>query len=121
MRAGCSPKSRRASSCQGYIRRMTTPRHVMLTGASGGISASWMLSVASKLLGFFALPSNDMLAVGLIGLVLMRTRFVRTGRTLVSASIVLFLAFGLLPLSKMLIAPLEERFPPWDASRGAPD
>jgi uncharacterized SAM-binding protein YcdF (DUF218 family) len=80
-----------------------------------------MCFVVSKLLGFFALPSNDMLAAGLIGLVLMRTRFVCTGRRLVSASIVLFFAFGLLPLSKMLIAPLEERFPPWDASRGAPD
>ena len=80
-----------------------------------------MFSVATKLFGFFALPSNDMLAVGLIGLVLMRTGFVCTGRRLVSASIILFLAFGLLPLSKMLIAPLEERFPPWDASAGAPD
>src|SRR5260370_26928106 len=80
-----------------------------------------MFFVASKLLGFFALPSNDMLAAGLIGLALTRTRFVCTGRRLVSASIILFLALGLLPLGKMLIAPLEERFPPWDASGGAPD
>src|SRR5258707_6195681 len=80
-----------------------------------------MFFVASKLLGFFAVPSNDMLAAGLIGLALIPTRFVRAGRRLVSASIILFLAFGLLPLSKMLIAPLEERFPPWDASGGAPD
>src|SRR5215468_9927925 len=80
-----------------------------------------MFFVVSKVLAFFALPSNDMLVVGLIGLALMRTRFVCRGRRLVSASIILFLAFGLLPLSKMLIAPLEERFPPWDASGGAPD
>lgn len=80
-----------------------------------------MFFLTSKLLGFFALPSNDMLAVGLIGLALMPTRFARAGRALVSASILLFLAFGLLPLGKMLIEPLEERFPPWDASRGAPD
>ena len=80
-----------------------------------------MFFIISKLLGFFALPSNDMLAVGLIGLALMPTRFARRGRVLVSASILLFLAFGLLPLGKLLIAPLEERFPPWDASRGAPD
>ena len=80
-----------------------------------------MFFVASKLLGFFALPSNDILAAGLIGLALIPTRFVRIGRRLVSASIILFLAFGLLPLSKMLVAPLEERFPPWDASGGAPD
>jgi uncharacterized SAM-binding protein YcdF (DUF218 family) len=75
----------------------------------------------SKVLGFFALPSNDILAAGLIGLALMRTRLARAGRGLVSASIILFLAFGLLPLGKMLVAPLEERFPPWDASGGAPD
>jgi uncharacterized SAM-binding protein YcdF (DUF218 family) len=80
-----------------------------------------MFFVASKLLGFFALPSNDILAAGLIGLALIPTRFVRIGRRLVSASIILFLAFGLLPLSKKLVAPLEERFPPWDASGGAPD
>ena len=80
-----------------------------------------MFFVVSKLLGLFAVPSNDILAAGLIGLALIPTRFVRTGRRLVSASIILFLAFGLLPLSKMLIAPLEERFPPWDASGGAPD
>jgi uncharacterized SAM-binding protein YcdF (DUF218 family) len=85
------------------------------------MTAVEMFFVASKLLGFFAVPSNDMLATGLIGLALIPTRFVRTGRRLVSASIILFLAFGLLPLSKMLIAPLEERFPPWDASGGAPD
>src|SRR5260370_8900193 len=80
-----------------------------------------MFFVISKLLGFFALPSNDVLAAGLIGLALMRTRFVCTGRRLVSASIILFLALGLLPLSQMLIAPLEERFPPWDAPGGVPD
>jgi uncharacterized SAM-binding protein YcdF (DUF218 family) len=80
-----------------------------------------MLPVISKLLGFFTLPSNDILAAGLIGLALLPTRFVRTGRRLVSASIILFLAFGLPPVSKMLIAPLEEQFPPWDASGGAPD
>jgi len=80
-----------------------------------------MFLVVSKVLGFFALPSNDMLAAGLIGLALMRTRFVRAGRRLVSASIILFLAFGLLPLGKMLIEPLEERFPPWDVAGGAPD
>lgn len=80
-----------------------------------------MFFVISKLLGFFALPSNDMLAVGLIGLALMPTKVARTGRVLASASILLFLAFGLLPLGNMLMEPLEERFPSWDASRGAPD
>jgi uncharacterized SAM-binding protein YcdF (DUF218 family) len=77
--------------------------------------------VVSKVLGFFALPSNDILAAGIIGLWLMSTRFARTARALLSASIILFLAFGLLPLGKMLIKPLEGRFPPWEGSSGAPD
>jgi uncharacterized SAM-binding protein YcdF (DUF218 family) len=80
-----------------------------------------MFFIISKLLGSFALPSNDVLAIGLIGLALMPTKFARTGRVLLSLSILLFLAFGLLPLGKLLFAPLEERFPPWDASSGAPD
>jgi uncharacterized SAM-binding protein YcdF (DUF218 family) len=80
-----------------------------------------MFFVTSKLLGLFALPSNDVLAIGIIGLGLMTTRFARTGRALLSASIILFLAFGLLPFANVLIEPLEERFPPWEASSGAPD
>ena len=80
-----------------------------------------MFFVISKFLGFFALPSNDVLALGLLGLALMRTRFARAGRGLTTASILLLAGFGLLPLGKMLIAPLEDRFPRWDASRGAPD
>jgi len=80
-----------------------------------------MFFVLSKILGFFALPSNLMLALGLIGIALMRTRFAQVGRGLVTGSIVLFAGFGLLPLGKALILPLEERFPRWDAARGAPD
>src|SRR5215470_185811 len=119
MRAGCSPRWRKASSCLGFIRRMTNPRRVTPSGASGESSA--LFFSISKVLSLFALPSNDILAAGLIGLALMPTRLARAGRGLVSASIILFLAFGLLPLGKMLIAPLEERFPAWDASGGAPD
>jgi hypothetical protein len=81
-----------------------------------------MLYVTSKILGFFAMPSNDMLAAGFVGLLLMRTkRTARAGWRLVAAALVLVLAFGLLPLGRLLMLPLEDRFPPWDASRGAPD
>jgi uncharacterized SAM-binding protein YcdF (DUF218 family) len=80
-----------------------------------------MFFVLSKVLGFFALPSNDILSIGIIGLALLRTRLARVGRGLVAASIILFAGFGLLPLGKLLIEPLEDRFPPWDAARGAPD
>jgi uncharacterized SAM-binding protein YcdF (DUF218 family) len=81
-----------------------------------------MFFIVSKILGFFALPSNDMVIIGLIGLVLMRSKkTARTGRRLTAAAIVLLLAFGVLPFGRLLMAPLEERFPPWDAGRGAPD
>ena len=95
----------------------------MRSGASdpGSAFSQPMFFVLSKILGFFALPSNDILVLGLIGLALMYTRFARAGRWLVTGSIVLFAAFGLLPLGKALIEPLENRFPPWDAARGPPD
>ena len=81
-----------------------------------------MFFILSKVLGFFVLPSNVMLAAGLIGLLLIRTkRIARVGRRLVTASMLLFPACGLLPVGKLLPAPLEERFPPWDETRGAPD
>src|SRR6266700_3006926 len=48
----------------------------------------------SKILGFFAIPSNLVVSIGIL---------------------------GLSPAGNALIIPLEERFPRWDATRGAPD
>jgi uncharacterized SAM-binding protein YcdF (DUF218 family) len=80
-----------------------------------------MFFILSKVLGFFALPSNAMLAAGMAGLLLMRTkRTARAGRRLTAAALVLLLAFGLLPLGRLMMLPLEERFPPWDAAGDAP-
>jgi uncharacterized SAM-binding protein YcdF (DUF218 family) len=75
----------------------------------------------SKILGFFASPSNLLLCIGLLGLALMWTRFARTGRRLAATAFVGLALAGLSPLGNWLIAPLEDRFPPWDATRGAPD
>ncbi len=80
-----------------------------------------MFFVLSKVLGFFTVPSNLLLAVGVVGAVLLLTRFVRAGRRLLVLSIVLLGVAGLLPLGNLLIYPLETRFPPWDPSHGAPD
>jgi uncharacterized SAM-binding protein YcdF (DUF218 family) len=74
----------------------------------------------SKILGFFALPSNLLVMLGLVGLVLTRTRLARIGRRLAAAALILFAVVGILPFGKALIEPLEDRFPPWDASRGPP-
>ena len=80
-----------------------------------------MFFILSKVLGFFALPSNLLITIGLVGLVLLLTRFRRLASWLVVTSLVLLALFGLSPLGNALMLPLEERFPPWDASRGAPD
>jgi len=75
---------------------------------------------ASKALGFFATPSNFVILLGLFGVLLMLTRFSRWGARLAIASLVLLAVLGLSPVGNALIVPLEERFPPWDHSRGAP-
>jgi uncharacterized SAM-binding protein YcdF (DUF218 family) len=80
-----------------------------------------MFFVLSKTFGFFAIPSNLAVSLGLFGLLLLPTRFVRAGRRLVVASLVILAILGLSPVGNALIIPLEQRFPPWDPARGAPD
>jgi uncharacterized SAM-binding protein YcdF (DUF218 family) len=83
-----------------------------------------MFFVAAKIFGFFALPSNILISLGLIGIVLMATRFARAGRKLAVTALILLAIAGLSPFGNAIILPLEERFPAWnaswDASRGAP-
>jgi uncharacterized SAM-binding protein YcdF (DUF218 family) len=79
-----------------------------------------MFFILSKTLGFFASPSNFLMAIGLVGLVLLCTRFTRLASWLIVTSLVLIAIAGLSPLGNALILPLEERFPAWDASRGPP-
>jgi uncharacterized SAM-binding protein YcdF (DUF218 family) len=80
-----------------------------------------MFFVLSKTAGFFALPSNLLISIGIFGLVLLCTRFTRLASWLVVTSLVLIAVSGLSPLGYGLLLPLEQRFPPWDASRGSPD
>jgi uncharacterized SAM-binding protein YcdF (DUF218 family) len=80
-----------------------------------------MFFTVSKLLGFFTLPSNVLIAIGLIGILLLLTRFTRLASWLIVTSLVLIALVGLSPLGNVLLLPLEQRFPPWDASRGPPD
>jgi uncharacterized SAM-binding protein YcdF (DUF218 family) len=77
--------------------------------------------VLSKTLGFLLLPTNFLIGIGFVGAILMFTRFASLGRKLVIASVLLLVICGLSPLGNLLLYPLEQRFPPWDASRGAPD
>jgi uncharacterized SAM-binding protein YcdF (DUF218 family) len=80
-----------------------------------------MFFTLSKVLGFFAIPSNLVVAVGIAGLVLLATRWARAGRWLIGLSLVALALLGLSPLGNALFIPLEDRFPPWDSSRGPPD
>ena len=80
-----------------------------------------MLFVISKTLGTMALPTNFMIGLGLLGVILLATRFWRLGRGLMVVSLVLLAICAWSPLGKLLLYPLETRFPAWDASRGAPD
>ena len=75
----------------------------------------------SQILGFFAIPSNLVISIGVLGLLLLLTRFARAGRVLAFASLIVLAILGLSPAGNALIIPLEERFPRWDATRGAPD
>ena len=80
-----------------------------------------MFFVLSKTLGYLLLPTNFLIAIGVVGAILMATRFASLGRKLVIVSVLLLVICGLSPLGKVLLYPLEQRFPQWDATRGAPD
>ena len=80
-----------------------------------------MLFNLSKLLGFVALPSNLLIEVGIVGVLLLFTQYRRLASWLVVTSIVLTAVAGWSPLGNILILPLEQRFPHWDSSRGPPD
>jgi len=75
----------------------------------------------SKTFGVMLLPSNFLIGVGIVGLILLFTRFASLGRKLVVASVLLLALCGFSPIGNLLLYPLESRFPPWDDTRGAPD
>jgi uncharacterized SAM-binding protein YcdF (DUF218 family) len=78
-----------------------------------------MFFVLSKILAFFLVPSNIVVALVLAGLILMLTRFRRAGLRLAAGSFLFLVVVGASPLGPALIAMLEDRFPPWQDG-GAP-
>lgn len=80
-----------------------------------------MFFFLSKTVGVMLLPVNFLIGIGLIGALLLATRFAALGRRLMISSIAVLAICGFSPLGSWLLYPLESRFPPWDASRGAPD
>ena len=80
-----------------------------------------MFFVLSKTVAFLLMPSNILVLSCAAGVVLLFTRWRRAGRWLAGVSVVALLAIGYLPVGRLLLNVLEDRFPRWDASRGAPD
>ena len=80
-----------------------------------------MFFILSKTLGYLLMPTNLLIGIGVVGAILLLTRFASLGRQLVMISVVLLVICGLSPLGSLLLYPLEQRFPAWDAARGAPD
>jgi uncharacterized SAM-binding protein YcdF (DUF218 family) len=80
-----------------------------------------MFFFLSKTASFLLVPSNVLLLIGLVGVVLLFTRRQHAGRWLVTASLGLFTVIGFLPVGVLLQRPLENRFPAWDPARGPPD
>jgi uncharacterized SAM-binding protein YcdF (DUF218 family) len=77
--------------------------------------------VLSKTIGVMLLPANFLIGIGLLGAILLVTRWFSLGRKLVVASVLLLAICAFSPLGNWVLYPLESRFPPWDPARGAPD
>jgi uncharacterized SAM-binding protein YcdF (DUF218 family) len=81
-----------------------------------------MFFALSKIIGFFVVPSNFIVLLGVAGLVLLVARRRRLALALLVTSIVLLVVAGFSPLGNALLLALAERFPPWQqGSAGAPD
>ena len=75
----------------------------------------------SKTVGYMLIPSNFLIGIGLLGAILLLTRFDRLGRRLMATALVLLAICAFSPLANFVLYPLEQRFPKWDSSRGDPD
>ena len=90
-------------------------------GAAPCARGCCLFFLLSKTLGIMLLPSNFLIGIGLVGVVLLVTRWASLARKLLIASVLLLAICGFSPLGNLLLYPLESRFPPWDAARGSPD
>jgi uncharacterized SAM-binding protein YcdF (DUF218 family) len=76
--------------------------------------------VFSKLLTFLILPSNVIFILIVVATVLVFTRYTKAARLILAGAVSCLVIVGFLPVGAALEAVLENRFPPWDTSRGAP-
>lgn len=84
------------------------------------ILRTMMSYVILKTLSFFLVPSNVLIGVGLVGIILTRTHFTRAGTRFLIVSVILLFIIGVFPVGTVLTLPLEARFPPWQPGQSAP-
>jgi len=73
-----------------------------------------MFVVRSKLLGFFAIPSNLVFLIGIGGLLLLPTASCAPDGGLAFGGLVVLAIRGFSPIGNALITLWRNRFPPWD-------
>jgi uncharacterized SAM-binding protein YcdF (DUF218 family) len=61
------------------------------------------------------------MAIGVAGLILLRSRYRRLGQKLLAVCVAGFVICGFLPVGNLLILTIETRFPAWTVDGGAPD
>ena len=74
----------------------------------------------SKTLGVLLIPSNFIIAIGALGLILIWSRYRTLGQKLLAGCVSALLICGYLPIGNLLLVPLETRFPPWKPADGDP-
>jgi uncharacterized SAM-binding protein YcdF (DUF218 family) len=80
-----------------------------------------MFFILSKTLGVISIPSHALALLALFGGLLLLTPFRRAGRRLLICCLIVFVVVGTLPVGRLLVFVLEERFPPWTETAGPPD
>ena len=75
---------------------------------------------ASKIFWLIAEPVSVAIFVGLLGIVLLFTRFARAGRALMAGAMIALAVGSLTPIGVVLLRPLEDRFPQPSAAMPPP-
>lgn len=77
--------------------------------------------LVSKTIGALFIPSYFLIAIGIVGLILILSRYRPLGQKLLAVCVAGFVICGFLPVGNLLMLPIETRFPAWTTNGGAPD
>ncbi len=80
-----------------------------------------MFFIFSKVLGFFALPSNAIASLLAVGALFYVIQWRQCARYFIALSLILLLVFGYSPIGNILLLSLTERFPAWESGGRIPD